>query len=50
MPFLPHLVFGQLTLEHDDNMIPMYTVAQPLHRMCTGIANAALSPICSEAF
>lgn len=24
MPSLPHLVFGQLTLEHDDNMIPTY--------------------------
>lgn len=24
MPSLPHLVFGRLTLEHDDNMIPTY--------------------------
>lgn len=24
MPFLPHLVFGQLIVEHDDNMTPTY--------------------------
>ena len=25
MPSLPHMVSGQLTLEHDDNMIPTYS-------------------------
>ena len=24
MPYVPHLVFGQLYLEPDDNMIPTY--------------------------